>query len=252
MPHDGFTSARARTEFLGLTFAPLRREAALHAIAARASLSGPFAYVIEAHSEHVVALDADPETRAPLHAGAWLTLNGSRLIEMLARIAGFDLPVTKSAAIAADLLASAIHPEEAVCVIGGDASLIAALAARYGLTNVHWRPVRDASQAESAAEFVAKTRARFTFFCEASPLAEMIARAAMNRGDAAGVGLCLAGVETFTNEKQPWHAGVTEALRHPARTWAGIARRARMLPIFQYWLFAQLSDRASISARNAF
>lgn len=267
MAHDGFTNARIRAEFLGMDFTPLHGEAALAAIAARASAGGPFSYVVTPNVAHVVDLDREPETRARLYAEAWLTLNGSRVLEMLARIAGLSIPVARGSDLAAGLFSRILHPDEPVCIIGGDAGLVAAIAARYGLNNVQWRAqpaglVHNPEAVDAAAAFVARTRARCTFFCAGAPEQEMIARAVLRRGDATGVGLCIGASLEHLAGRAPrapeWMRAVRlewlhRLAREPHRLW----RRAlidgpRIAPIFYYWMLAQLSERASISARSAF
>ncbi|HVY86605.1 MAG TPA: hypothetical protein VG943_15835, partial [Caulobacterales bacterium] len=78
-------------DFLNLRFDALDFDAALDAIAARASLDAPFAYVTTPNVDHVVKLAKEPPRRA-LYERAWLTLNDSRILAGLARRADLDLP----------------------------------------------------------------------------------------------------------------------------------------------------------------
>jgi UDP-N-acetyl-D-mannosaminuronic acid transferase (WecB/TagA/CpsF family) len=217
--------------------------------------------------DHVAGLDADPPARARLYADSWLTLNDSRALELMAAVSGVQLPTASSAALCDALLAHVIDPDEPVAIIGGDAALIAAIAARYRLNNVRWKAL-SRSYSESlvalneAAAFIARTRARYSFICVGAPAQEMIARAALRRGDATGVGLCVGDALHRLMGCAPgapaWLRrfgldGAHAVAREAMRTWGGALFDAlRILPIWYYWLRAQLAERASISARNAF
>lgn len=276
MAHDGFIQAHLRVDFLGLDFTPLAQEAALNAVAAKAGAHGAFAYVVTPNVAHVVGLDRDMAGRARNYADAWLTLNDSRVLEALAKLSRVKLPVATGADLTEALLTKVIHRDEKVCIVGGDAELVAAIAARYKLNNVAWRQppmglARNAEAIEQTAEFIAKTRARYTFICVGAPQQEMIARAVLRRGDAVGVGLCVGAALEFLSGRVRRAPKWMQRIRmewawrlasEPKRLWRRYLLEApRIFPIWYYWLCAQFKDqlaeelggeRASISARNAF
>jgi exopolysaccharide biosynthesis WecB/TagA/CpsF family protein len=185
----------------------------------------------------------------------------------MAAASGVRLPACGGAELCDALLTHVVDPDEPVCIIGGDAALIAAIAARYRLNNVRWKGL-SRSYAESlvalneAAAFIARTRARYTFICVQAPQQEMISRAALRRGDATGVGLCVGGALERLMGRAPaapaWLRrfgldGAYAMARQSARVLSGALFDAlRVLPIWYYWLRAELAERASISARNAF
>ncbi len=193
----------ALRSFLDIDFTPLTRPEALTAVVARASADG-FAYVTTPNVAHVVDFHADRERRAPLYEGAWLRLNDSRILELLAKASGFTLPVATGSDLTADLFAAAIKPDEPVGVVGADAALIEDLKARFGLTDLRWHdaPMGLARKPEAiaaAAAFVAQNPSRFVFLCVGAPQQEMVAQAILERGDAQGVGLCVgASLEFLT------------------------------------------------------
>ncbi|MBL8549358.1 MAG: WecB/TagA/CpsF family glycosyltransferase [Hyphomonadaceae bacterium] len=267
MPHDGFIQAHLTTEFLGLAFSPLTQEQALSAVSARALGGGMFAYVAMPDVTDVAALEADPAARARLYADSWLTLNQSRAIEIASSASGVALPAVSATELCDALLARVIDPDEPVCIVGGDAGMVATIAARYRLNNVRWKALSK-SYAEStvalteAAAFVARARARYTFICTGAPQAEIIARMVLRRGDAAGVALCIGEALLRLCDRRPsapmWLARLGfEPLFQNLAEKVAVARRAigdalMLAPIWYYWVRAQLAERASISARSAF
>lgn len=218
--------------FLQVAFTPMSLDAALAAIAARAERRERFAYVTTPNVDHVVGLAREP-VRAALYDAAWLRLNDSRVLELLALLRGRDLPAAPGADIAQRVLEEEIAPHEPVTIIGGDAATIAALERRYGLTNIRWHAPphgvrhKPAAIAEAAA-FIAAQPSRYVFLCVGAPQQEMIAWAAALRGDAVGVGLCVgAGLDFLAKRARRaprWmqHARLEWAFRlasEPRRLW---------------------------------
>lgn len=199
----GFDGARSagKIEFLGLHFDALDQDTALDAVAARASIGLPFAYVATPNVDHVVGLAREP-ARAPLYEGAWLTLNDSRVLAALARRAGLRLPVATGADLAEHLFEHVIDSNEPIVIIGGDKRRAAALRRRYRLSALRWHPApanlkHDPVAIAQAAAFAAAQQARFTFICVGAPQQELVAYAMAQRGDAVGVGLCCGAALDF-------------------------------------------------------
>jgi hypothetical protein len=130
---------------------------------------------------------------------------------ILARLAGFDgmvLPASPGADVVADLFENVIRADVPVVIIGGVDKDIAALRARYGLTDIRWHqphnPRRKNPEAISAAAaFIAANPARFHFLCVGGPQQKMLAAAALGRGDA-GVWRCAAG-RARSSSRAGWH-----------------------------------------------
>lgn len=181
-------------EFLGLRFEPMPTEGAVSHIAAIADSKAPFGYVVTPNVDHMIRLDAEPSLK-PLYSGASILVNDSRILELLAERDGLHLPASPGADIVEALFEQVIAPDEPVVIIGSSAEDIAALKARFGLTNVHWHDApmglrhKPDAIAEAAA-FMANHPARFHFLCVGSPQQEIVALAAKQRGDVSGVGLC--------------------------------------------------------------
>jgi UDP-N-acetyl-D-mannosaminuronic acid transferase (WecB/TagA/CpsF family) len=241
---------QARADVLGVAYAALTQEGAARAIEARVLASGAFAYAACVRAQDAVALDREPALRAPLYADAWLTLNASCAIAAAARIGGVTLARIDAAALAATLLRAGVDRDERICIIGGDAGEIAAIAARFKLNNVHWRPLasfggRRSARIEAAALHIARTRARLTLIDAADGEGERIARTAMQRGDAIGVGLCAAGVLRAL-------AGAPAPQARLGALTSGVRQSLALTPAWFYWLCARWADwTASSSARMA-
>jgi exopolysaccharide biosynthesis WecB/TagA/CpsF family protein len=189
--------------FLNVDFTALSRRAAMEAVVAE-SEKLQFGYVVTPNVAYVVDLHADPALRGPLYVAASLRLNDSRILELLAKWSGLSLPVSTGSDLTEDLFEQVITPDEDLTVIGGDASLIAELKARFGLKRLHWHdaPMGLARKPEAiaaAAAFVAAHPARFVFICVGAPQELMVAKAVLERGDARGIGLCVgASLEFLT------------------------------------------------------
>ncbi len=254
MGFDGARSAK-KIEFLGLHFDALDLDAALDAIAARASVGLGFAYVAPPSVDHVVGLAREP-ARAPLYKRAWLTLNDSRVLAALARRAGLALPVATGADLAEHLFERVIDPNEPVVIVGGDERRVAALRRRYRLTAVRWHPApanlkHNPIAIAQAAAFVAAQQARFSFICVGAPQQELVAYAIAQRSDATGVGLCCGAALDFLSGHTPrapqWMRArglewLYRVMREPARLWRRyFVEGPKVFALFAAW-------RASMAA----
>lgn len=258
MAFDGGVSEAGVVNFLDVDFTPLDLDTALDAVAARASINAPFAYVTTPNVDHVVALDREPARRA-LYDAAWLKLNDSRILEALAGRAGLYLPTATGADLAELLFDKVIDRREAITIIGGDSEMIEELTRRYRLTDVRWHQapmgLKHKPQAiVEAAAFAAAQRSRFTFICVGAPQQEMIAYAIRQRGDATGVGLCVGAALDFLSgrvSRAPlWmrQAGLEwlhRLISEPTRLWQRyLVTGPRVFSMFASW-------RAEMAAASA-
>ncbi|MET0182017.1 MAG: WecB/TagA/CpsF family glycosyltransferase [Caulobacterales bacterium] len=244
-PHD--------FDFLGVAFDALTLDQALAAISARASRGEDFAYVATPNVDHVVALAREP-ARAALYQSAWLNINDSRVLELLARFAARHLPAACGSDIVARLFEEEISPHEPVTIVGGEPEMIAALEDKFGLTNIRWHDApmglkHSPEAVADAAAFVAAQPSRYVFFCVGAPQQEMIAWAVQMRGDAKGVGLCIgAGLNFLTGhaKRAPKWMRTTrlEWLHRLASEPGRLARRylvegPKVFALWRAWMAAQ-------------
>lgn len=249
MAFDGSAHQVRATNFLGIEFSGLDLDAATDAVAARASLGAPFAYVATPNVDHVVGLSSEPARRA-LYDRAWLTLNDSRVLQGLARRVGVSLPVAAGSDLAERLFDTVIDRHEPITIIGGDDLSVEELKHRYRLTNVRWhRPPmglkRDPQAVVRAAAFAAQQPSRFTFICVGAPQQEMIAYAIAQHGGATGVGLCVGAALDFLSgrvERAPhWMRGAGLEWLHrltaePARLWRRyLVTGPKVFSLFAAW-----------------
>ena len=182
-------------EFIGATFDPLTPMQTL-ARAKWVTRSHGFRYIVTPNVDHLVRLHKEPEVFGPLYEASWLSVCDSRILELLAKFSGIPLSAVPGSDLTGQLFDNVITPTEPINVIGADEDIIAKLKEIYGLTTInHHQPpfgLRNKPEAvAAAAEFIAKNPARYTFICVGSPQQEMVAKAALERGDCIGLGLCV-------------------------------------------------------------
>ncbi len=192
---------------LGVRFDDLDIEGALALLLAR-DPAAPFAYVVTPNADHLLRLESGDAALRALYDGAWLSLNDSRILRLLAGRRGVRLNLAPGSDLAAALFARAIGPDTPVAVVGGTPAMIAGLRARFGLTRLfHHDPpmgfIRDEGAVQAAVAFVQAHPARFVFLCVGSPQQEKLAARIQAAGGATGVGLCLgAALEFVTGAKK--------------------------------------------------
>jgi len=180
--------------FLGTSFDPLSANQTLLR-AKWITLENNFRYLVTPNVDHIVRLHKEPEVYKPLYAASWLSVCDSRILQKLAQFSNIPLTIVPGSDLTEQLFDNVIEPEETVNIIGADDEIIEKLIERYGLQSVnhHQPPMgmrRKPEAIAKAAEFIHQNPARFTFICVGSPQQEMVAKAAMERGDCVGLGLC--------------------------------------------------------------
>ena len=197
-----------RVPFLDLAFDRLTLDEVLDWIAARFD-AAPFAYIVTPNVDHVVRLAGEPEdspVRAAYGAAA-LCLCDSRVLARVAAACGVSLTVVPGSDLTARLLADGTSALDRLCLIGGDARLLADLRARLPRCEIvqHIPPMGlrdDPAALAAAADFVVHARARITLLAVGSPQQEILAKVVTDRPDARGTGLCIgASVEFVTGAK---------------------------------------------------
>jgi exopolysaccharide biosynthesis WecB/TagA/CpsF family protein len=173
------------------------------------SAAAPFTYIVTPNVDHVVKLDSTPRDAEIWRAydGAALRLCDSRIVAKLARMHGITLPVVPGSDLTALLFDTLLQPGDRVCLIGGDAEMLADLKARWPRIDFrqHVPPMgmlRKPEAMMAAEAFVADTAARFTLLAVAMPQQEILGHRIAVRGDAVGVGLCIgASLDFLTGRK---------------------------------------------------
>ncbi|MCR5876631.1 WecB/TagA/CpsF family glycosyltransferase [Phenylobacterium sp. J426] len=140
---------------------------------------------------------------APAFDGAWLSLNDSRIVELLAqRLFGFRLPTVTGSDLVARLFQGVITPASSIVLVGGSAELEARLRRLYGVRDIRrFDPpmglYENDAALDAAARYVCEAPADYVFLICGMPQAEMIAERVVAHGGASGVGLCVGAALEF-------------------------------------------------------
>jgi exopolysaccharide biosynthesis WecB/TagA/CpsF family protein len=195
-----------RREFLGIGFDLLSREQVLARLS-RVTDQTPYAYVATPNVDHVVRLHESQDSNRllkPLYDAADLCLCDSKILHLVGKLRGVDLPVVPGSDLTALMFDRVIQPGDRVGVVGGDSKLMGELRSRYPDIDFvqHYPPMglrTDAAARRAAADFIVQSGARFSFIAVGSPQQEMIAAEAKKIGGAKGLALCIgASLEFLT------------------------------------------------------
>ncbi|MBE7197109.1 MAG: WecB/TagA/CpsF family glycosyltransferase [Parafilimonas terrae] len=199
-------SPGARPVFLDLPFDRFSLEQTLSALLA-VPPGERFRYLVTPNVDHMLRITQRPEI-AQLYREAWLCINDSRVLNLLARSHGIDLPAVPGSDLVAALLT---HPDfdktMPVLIVGGNEGLVAQVCTRTGLKRVKQiRPPMGLSRNPAAlaatVEAIEAEAARFVILAVGSPQQEMLANALARRGRTHGVGLCIgAGLDFLVGER---------------------------------------------------
>jgi len=237
-----------RVDFLDLNFDRLTFDDVKDRLAA-VTASSRYSYIVTPNVDHVVRLHREPELRA-VYDAADLCLCDSKILGSLARLRGIRLPLVRGSDLAEALFTSVIQPGEKVAVVGGSPKFLERLRARFPeIEFFHHAPPAglrsDAGARRAAAQFIARSDARFAFLAVGSPQQEMIAQEARELAGASGAALCIgAGLEFLTgDQKRAPHflraSGLEWAHRlatNPRRLWRRyLIDGMRIFPIYFRW-----------------
>ena len=197
-----------RTDFLGLSF-DLQSEGQLLDRLSRSNDKIPYSYVVTPNVDHMVRLHQSEEAERslkPLYDGADLCLCDSKILQLLARARGLNLPVVPGSELTALMFERVIRAGDRIGIVGGDTELLDRLSARYPDIDFvqHCPPMglrTNAKARREAAQFITASRARFCFIAVGSPQQEMIAAEAKALPGACGTALCVgASLEFLTGQ----------------------------------------------------
>ncbi|MCF8501278.1 MAG: WecB/TagA/CpsF family glycosyltransferase, partial [Rhodospirillum sp.] len=143
-----------------------------------------------------------------LYRGAWLCLNDSKIIGLLARLRGLTLPAVPGSDLTEQLfMRGHVKPDDPVTLIGGTKAIAETLRSRFGLTRLtHHDPpmgfIKDPAEVETCVRLILETPAAFVFLAVGSPRQEIVADAVTRTGQGEGVGFCIgASFEFLTGIK---------------------------------------------------
>lgn len=197
----------SRTRFLDLPFDRLDQKDVLATLLAVPS-GERFRYLVTPNVDHMIRIADDPEI-GRLYRDAWLCINDSRILTLLARACSLELPAVPGSDLVAALLTHPGLPADSpILIVGGGDGLAEAVASLCGLSKVEQiRPPmglrRDPAALAATVEAIEARPARFVILAVGSPQQEILADALARRGLAQGVGLCIgAGLEFLVGDRR--------------------------------------------------
>jgi N-acetylglucosaminyldiphosphoundecaprenol N-acetyl-beta-D-mannosaminyltransferase len=170
----------------------------------------PLRYVVTPNVDHVVRLHKRQEefpTLPEIYRKADLCVCDSKILSLLAKWRGLDLPVTVGTDLVELVFDRIVRDGDHMVVIGGDALLLRELRQRFPRLSFaqHLPPMgltRNADARRAAADFIVRERPRFTFICVGSPQQEMIAAEAAVLPGSGGMAFCVGAALEFIAERQ--------------------------------------------------
>ncbi len=237
-------------EFLGAEFHPLDPVQTL-ARAKSITADHDFRYIVTPNVDHIVRLTKEPEIFKPLYEAAWLSVCDSRILELLASRSNIPLKAVPGSDLSQQLFDNVIQQDDPITVIGADIEIISIVRGKYGLKKIHhYEPPmglrRKPDEVAKCAEFIARHPSRYVFICVGSPQQEMVAKAALERGDCKGLGLCVGASLDFiggrTKRAPKWMQQVRlewlfRLLSEPKRLWKRyLVEGPKIFLIWKQWL----------------
>jgi exopolysaccharide biosynthesis WecB/TagA/CpsF family protein len=200
------------TEFLGLSFDRLTADQTVRWLAG-VRAEDRFTYIVTPNVDHVVRLDAigrSGEAGQELwraYEQATLRLCDSRVLARVASLCGVPLTVVPGSDLTVRLFAEVAQAGDVIAIVGGEAALLHDLQGRFPALEFrqHIPPMgmrHDPAAMDAAANFVASSRARFTFLAVGSPQQELLAVRIVDRGGAGGCALCVGASIDFIVGRQ--------------------------------------------------
>ena len=191
-----------RLAFLRVRYTPLDVAAAAAQVTSREP-SANFAYVVTPNAQHAVAAYRGDERFAGSQRGAWLVLNDSRILRLLAALLfGQRLPLAAGSDLVARLFEDGHMQGQTLTIIGGDTAMAALIRRRYAPAHVaqHIPPMgfyNSPGEIETCIRFVEAHPARYVFLVVGAPQSEMLAMVLARDRRTTGVGLCVGSALNF-------------------------------------------------------
>lgn len=182
--------------FLGIPFTPMTLPLAAERIAAR-DPAEPFAFVTTPNAQHVVAAWRGDPTFRSAQDQAWMVLNDSTILGLLAdRMFHDPMPVAAGSDLTVYLFAHHIRPEDTLTIIGGSEEVERRLFDQFGIRTIaRYDPpmgfYRDPAEIQRCVDFVLAHPARYVFLAVGAPQSEAVALAIKATGQGTGVALCI-------------------------------------------------------------
>lgn len=194
---DVGSASRPKRNFFGMGFSQFDGlDDAMYVIeTADPAAIDEFRYVVTPNADHIVRMTDRPGL-LDIYNHAWLCLNDSRIVQLLLRLGGFDLPVIRGSDLVARMLGSHWLRGKRIVVVGGDETLHRWLQCLTGPEAIfHYNPpmgfISTSNGLENVVDFIEQHLPAFIFLAVGSPNQEIVADACARRGLRGGVALCI-------------------------------------------------------------
>lgn len=162
-----------------------------------------YGYVVTPNVDHLARLEQKPNLAAPYNRASFVLLD-SRLLSLLLRAwRRLSIPTCTGSDLTAQLLATAVSPDDGVVLIGCSEAQAIELAQNHRLNRLaHYNPpmgfINDAAEVERCLWFIeAHSPFRYCLLAVGSPQQEIIAAQLLERGRARGLALCIGASINF-------------------------------------------------------
>lgn len=170
----------------------------------------PFQFLVTPNVDHIVRLHrrgTEVPGLANVYATADYCICDSRVLALLAKWRGVNLPVLPGSDLTGIILDRLVARGDRVAIVGGDEDMLRSLRARYPDVEFvqHCPPMgllRNASARREAADFIASQKARYAFICVGSPQQELIAAETATIAGGRGLALCVGASLDFLTGKE--------------------------------------------------
>lgn len=199
----------SRTDFLGVDFDVEPVDRILPRIRA-VGAGTPYQFLVTPNVDHIVRLHrlaSEIPELATAYREADFCICDSRVLALLARWKGVELPVLPGSDLTERLLADVASAGDKIAIVGADPAALKALKSRFPQLNFvqHCPPMglmANPAARSAASRFIANEGARYTLICVGAPQQELIAAEAATLPEARGLALCVGAALDFLTDRQ--------------------------------------------------
>lgn len=167
---------------------------------------GRYITVVTPNVDHVVRLNSNNDFKQ-IYQQADITVNDSRILNLLSKIAGIDIgSVIPGSDLTKKLIESLPSNDFPIAVIGGSNETIQFVTDKYNLTFLHhYNPpmgfIDDETEVSKCIDFILENPSKIIFICVGSPRQEMLSIKLKVAG-ATGVALCVGASFLFLSGEE--------------------------------------------------
>ena len=192
--------------FLGTAINDKKSSDILEMLAQRMA-SGVTRIFVTPNLDHVVRNYQDEKLK-DLYDRAWLSVNDSKIIPILAPLDGISIKNTTAGSdITKCIFESGMLKDYRVAVVGCEYESVDSVMKSWGVQNYrHYNPpmgfIHNQEQVEACIEFVINAQPNITFLCVGSPQQEILAGCIERKSEESGLLMCVGASLDFLSGRQ--------------------------------------------------